>query len=171
MKSMKRLSQSLKFGLLVPLALLGLAAAPHARADVMMVDMVRGNATADFSINATSAGTISAQVTNVAWPLPLSSLSFSLTSANNTLTSWSVPTSQSESFQVTPGTYFAHISATATGLLDTGLFSLALSFNPNAVPLPSSEWMLLIGVLVLFGLTRVVGAFGPRDWFRTGTAA
>jgi hypothetical protein len=87
------------------------------------------------------------------------------TSATDTLSSWSSPDAHSESFQVGPGTYFAHIMAAATGPLNIGIYSLKLSFAP-AVPLPASDWLLVIGVLVLFGLTRILSALGPLEGFR-----
>jgi hypothetical protein len=113
---------------------------------------------------------VTATVSNLPWPSSLKTLDFQATSASDTLSSWSALDSNqthTESFAVGQGTYFAHIMAVAQGELDLGLYSLNLTFSPNVVPLPTSSWMLLTGILVLFGLTRVMGMFGrfeaPRE--------
>jgi hypothetical protein len=109
-------------------------------------------------------------VSNLPWPDSLKTLDFQATSASATLSTWSALDSNqthTESFLVGQGTYFAHILAIAQGDLDMGLYSLNLTFSPNVVPLPTSNWMLLTGILVLFGFTRVMGMFGrfeaPRE--------
>jgi hypothetical protein len=147
--------------------LLGVSQAPRAMADTLLLSdtaLVKGSSTATFSFDAPSAGTVTATVSNLPWPSSLQTLSFSATTASDVIRPWTSALGSSqtltESFQVGPGTYFAHIMATAAqGDLDLGLYSLNLTFTPNAVPLPTSGWMLLSGVLVLFGLTRVMGMF------------
>jgi hypothetical protein len=92
----------------------------------------------------------------------LSALSFSATSADKVLAYWNgggSVDSEVTTFDVAgAGTYFAHIMATAGGVLDLGLYSLMMTFTPSAppVPLPASDWMLLTGMFVLAGLARVV---------------
>jgi hypothetical protein len=147
--------------------LLGVSQAPSAMADTLLLadtTLVKGSSTATFSFDAPSGGTVTATVSNLAWPTNLATLQFSATSASDVIKPWAPVTDPTkpltESFQVGAGTYFAHIMATAgQGDLDLGLYSLNLTFSPNAVPLPTSGWMLLSGVLVLFGLTRVMGMF------------
>lgn len=156
-------------------ALIGLSQAPHALADTMLLSdttMVMGSSADTYSFNTQSAGMVTAVISNLPWPTSnsLQALSFSATSANSVLSSWSTlnspnptgPATQTgvATFMVGPGTYFAHVMATAQGDLSLGLYALNLTFTPSAVPLPASDWMLLAGVLVLFGLTRVVGLFG-----------
>jgi hypothetical protein len=167
MKMFMQMHLGLRLGLLVPLAVLCLSA-PRANADTTLLtslNMVTGSQSALYSFDAPSAGTLTAQLKNIDWPSTpiggLSDLSFTASTASGVITSWSTLTSHTESFQVTPGTYFAHIMATATGSLGVGLYALTVSFSPSAVPLPASEWMLLVGVLVLFGLTRALSAFAP----------
>jgi hypothetical protein len=158
-----------RVGWITCLALLCLSQAPHARADTMLLStttMVSGTESAVFSFDAPSAGTVTATLSNLPWPTPLSTLSFLATSATETLSSWSAPVTQAESFQVGAGTYFAHIMAAATGPLNLGIYSLNLSFAP-AVPLPASDWLLVIGVLILFGLTRILSAFGSFEGLRS----
>jgi hypothetical protein len=158
-----------RLALLGGLALLCLVQAPHARADMMLLtdtEMVKGAGSAVFSFDAPTAGTVTAQLSTAAWgPVdPLSALSFMATTTNSVLSSWSVTDSHAESFQVGPGTYFAHIMATAGGALDVGTYSLNLTFTPT-VPLPATAWMLIIGLLVLFGLARVQSARGSIGGF------
>jgi len=156
---------------LASLAFLGLSQAPHALADTLLLadtTLVRGNSSAVFSFDAPSAGTVTATLSNLPWPKSLTTLNFAATTSSDVISSWSALDSsnetRTESFLVGPGTYFAHIMAAAnTDGLKMGLYSLNLTFSPNVVPLPTSDWMLLAGVLVLFGLTRVTGLFGRFD--------
>jgi hypothetical protein len=158
-------------------AFVGMSQAPHALADTMLLSdttMVMGTSADTFSFNTQSAGMVTATLSNLPWPSSLQTLNFSATSANSVLSSWSALTSPTQtasaSFMVGPGTYFAHIMAAAQGDLNLGLYALNITFTPSAVPLPASDWMLLAGVLVLFGLTRVIGMFNrshaPRQDFR-----
>jgi hypothetical protein len=137
----------------------------NAQADTLVkaaTVMVYGSASDTYSIEAPSAGTITAQVTSVPWPTPLAALSFNLTSATEVLSSVEDSTRQAlalsdsqpqiETYQVGAGTYFAHVMATAGGSLDLGLYSVLLTFAPSAVPLPTAAGLLLIGLLALFGL-------------------
>jgi hypothetical protein len=185
---MKKLT-TLKEGLR-PVARLGLLAivlvtfnlwsAPAARAETLLLattTLVSGSSAASFSFNAPSAGTVTAQISSLPWPVPLSALSFSATTATDTLSSWSSldsstmqaasadagATSHVETFEVGSGTYFAHVMATAGGTLDLGLYSLMLTFTPSAVPLPAAAGMLLIGLLVLFALRRTLPTAGSRN--------
>lgn len=157
---------------------------PRAHADQMLLattDLVSGTSNATFSFNAPTDGTVTAHVTSIPWPTPLSSLSFSATTATDTLASWNMGGATDakalglgaadaspdgvETFQVGAGTYFAHIAATAGGSLNLGLYSLLLTFTPSAVPLPASDWVLLAGVIALFGLTRIVALFSSPGIF------
>jgi len=173
MKTMKRFRFMPTLGWLACVALACLIQAPDARADMILLStttLVRGSSAADLSFDAPSAGTVTATLMNQSWgPVaPLAALSFMANSNNGVVSSWSSPVTTTESFQVGAGTYFAHIMAAATGVLDIGVYSLNLSFVPSAVPLPASGWMLLIGVFVMFGIARAVGGFRPFEGFRDG---
>jgi hypothetical protein len=171
--TLKTWSRMSRGALLASVGVLGLSQAPHALADTMLLSdttLVKGTSSATFSFAAPSAGTVTATVSNLPWPSSLQTLDFQATTASDTLSSWSAlgaNQTHAESFAVGQGTYFAHIMAVAQGDLDLGLYSLNLTFSPNVVPLPTSNWMLLTGILVLFGLTRVMGMFGrfeaPRE--------
>ena len=149
------------------LAVLTLARSPVAHADTLLLastNLVHGNSAATFSFDAPGSGTVTARISSLAWPVPLSALSFSATTASSTLSSWSASSMsapQVETFEVGAGTYFAHVMASAGGDLNLGLYSLMLTFTPSAVPLPTTGGLLLIGLLVLFGLRRTIGDFAP----------
>jgi hypothetical protein len=150
-----------KVGLLAPLALACLWAAPYARAESILLaqtTLVNGSESSVDSFTAPVAGTVTVSLKSLKWPTALSTLSFSATSATQVLASWSGSGLSSDvaTFDVGAGTYFAHIMATAAGAMGLGLYSLLISFNPSTptVPLPSSEWMLLTGMFVLGGIAR-----------------
>src|ERR1700722_12753731 len=162
MNTTKTMRLSLKGGLLVPMALTGLAVAPHAWADSVLLSqstMVVGAESTTDTFTAPSAGTVTVNLTTFGWAAPLSALSFSASSATQVLASLSATgvTSDTATFNVGPGSYFANIMATASGAMDMGLYSMRLTFNaPPPVPLPSSGWLLLTGMFVLAGLARAV---------------
>jgi hypothetical protein len=142
------------------LLLAGMLAVSTARAEtVLLADttLVSGTSTAVFSFNVPGPGTVDAQVSNLDWPQPLTSLTFMATTGNQVLSSWSdgaAATSQTLLFKVTAGTYFADVLTTAGGPLDLGLYSLSLTFTPAVVPLPSSLGLLLGGLAVCGLLVR-----------------
>jgi hypothetical protein len=172
MNTTKTMRLSLKSGLLVPMALTGLAVAPHAWADSVLLaqtTMVVGTESTTDTFVAPSAGTMTVTLNSFGWAAPLSALSFSASSATQLLASWNGTgvTSDTATFNVGAGSYFANIMATASGAMDMGLYSLRLSFSPTpTVPLPSSGWLLLTGIFVLGGLARAV-----RPLELMGTAA
>jgi hypothetical protein len=155
-------------------ALLGLAAGTAAHADEILVaqtNMISGTVSTVDSFTAPGNGTVTIQLANIPWPAALSSLSFFASNATQVLASGTVPPPNGpvsgttlESFQVTPGTYFAHITGTAApaapGSYDLGLYSMQVSFAP-AVPLPAAGFLLGGGLLVLAGLGRRFGFLRP----------
>jgi hypothetical protein len=184
---MKELGPITRLALAVVLMTLGgLVQSSVTRADTLLLastDLVSGTSNATYSFDAPSAGTVTARLTSVAWPVPLTSLSFTATSATSTLASWQSGGSAGlasaaayspadttdpavETFQVGAGTYFAHVMATAGGDLNLGLYSLMLTFTPSAVPLPSAAALLIIGIIVLSalrGTMRTPGTRSPRN--------
>ncbi len=174
-KPLKMLNGSLRIArlglLMTVLAVLSLGRSPLAHADTLLkaaTVLVVGSSADTLSFDAPGSGTITAQISSTPWPVPLSALSFSVTTATNTLSSWSTSAAmeapQTETFQVSGGgTYFAHVMATAAGSLDLGLYSVMVSFSPSAVPLPGAAGMLLIGMLVLFALRRTMRVSGTRN--------
>ena len=145
----------------------GLSLAPAVHADQILVaqtSMISGTVSTVDSFTAPAAGTITIQLANIPWPAALSSLSFFASSASQVVASGTVPQGSGpvsgtllDSFQVTPGTYFAHITGTAApGSLDLGLYSMQVSFAP-AVPLPATAWLLVGGLVMLLGVGSKVG--------------
>jgi hypothetical protein len=163
-----------KRGWLASVAVLGLSMAPHAWADSLLLaqtTLVSGSTHVTDSFTTTTAGTVKVTVQDLSgqWlNSPLSALSFAANSATQLLASFNATntTSDSATFDVGAGTYFANIMATAGGTLNLGLYSLMLTFTPNSgpppVPLPASDWMLLSGMFVLAGLLRVVRPLESR---------
>ena len=174
MKTTKTTQRSaLKLALVAPLAVAALATAPHAYADTILLaqtTLVNGNVSTVDSFTAPTAGTVTVSLQSLNWPASLNALSFSATSASQVLASWNGTglSSNTSTFDVAAGTYFTHVMASAGGILDLGLYSMMLTFSPNApaVPLPASGWMLLTGIFVLVGLTRAV----RRPFELTGSA-
>src|SRR5215472_9223249 len=150
---------------------LGAAAAVHAdQILVAQTNLINGTVNTVDSFTAPGAGTVTIELSNLPWPTALSSLSFFASSASQVLASGTVPNAPGgtggmmlDSFQVTsPGTYFAHVTGTATpsGALDLGLYSMQVSFAP-AVPLPAAAWLLGGALVVLAGLGRRLGFLQP----------
>jgi hypothetical protein len=156
------------------LVVIGMVHSPGARADTLLkaaTTMVYGSSSDTYSMTAPSAGTITAQVTTVPWPTPLSALSFNVSDATSVLSPQGPAAAQAagdsqsqvESFQVGAGTYFAHVMATATGNLNLGLYSVMFTFTPSAVPLPAAAGLLLMGLLVILGLRKTSTPPLPRN--------
>jgi hypothetical protein len=126
MKTTTTKRTSLKLALVAPLALTALAAAPHARADSILLaqtTLVSGSVSTDDSFTVAKSGTVTVSLQTLNWPVALSALSFSANSATRLLASWdgSGLASDVATFNVGAGTYFTHVMATATGSLDLGL--------------------------------------------------
>ena len=163
-------SQQLRPGLIAGMLAIGalssLLSGPT-RADMLLLantTMVTGTESATYSFTAPTAGTVTAELTNLDWPQALSALSFMASTPGQVLASWSDPTQSNAltsthqlTFQVArPGTYFANITATPGGPLDIGVYSFSLHFTngSSAVPLPASGWLLAAAVIVLVGMLR-----------------
>jgi hypothetical protein len=153
------------------LALILEAVSSQAGASTVLVSdttLVSGSYSSVFSFEAPGAGTVTAQLSNLAWPTALNSLTLAATTANRVMgqislsaaqsdplglsTSVTPSVTQSDSFQVVGGVnYFAHVSAMAGGPLDLGLYSLSITFTPAspAVPLPPTGWLMAFGLIAL----------------------
>ena len=162
-----RLGLVARMAAVAAVAVMGMVHSPGAQADTLLkaaTTMVYGSSADTYSITAPSAGTITAQVSTVPWPTPLSALSFNVSDATSVLTPAGRAAAQAaggtqpqiETFQVGAGTYFAHVLATATGDLNLGLYSVMFTFSPSAVPLPTTIGLLLIGLVAVFGLRKTV---------------
>ena len=143
-------------GLYVAVATLGLLAMAQARAEEIMLaqtTLVIGTDSSVAAITVPSAGSLTVELSNLPWPQSLESLSFMLSSSNQVISAWSTDSTNVESYNVTPGTYFAHLTGTAGGPLDLGLYSLTVGFQPaGVVPLPASGALMLSGLLAAAAL-------------------
>lgn len=177
MKTLKATRPLSKLALLAPLALTGVAVAPHAWAENILLaqtTLVAGTESTVDSFSTSTTGTVSIDLQTLNWPAPLSALSFSATTGSSLLSNW-LWTGQGSSsdvmtFTVGPGTYYAHIMASADAnnpkSMDLGLYSMLVTFTPS-VPLPASGWLLLTGMLVLAGVAR---AARPHELTETAAA-
>lgn len=149
----------LRHAAMLAVATLALAgAAREARADTILLEqsgLISGHQSFVYSFATPGSGTLSVRLSNLDWPERLASLSFALTTATGVLHSVAEP--GDFSFDIgTAGALYAHVAGTAQGSLDLGLFSLRISFQPAAspVPLPAGIWMLLAGIATTGGLMR-----------------
>ena len=167
MNTFNMLKAGLKASALAPLALACLAAAPSARAESVLLaqtNIVSGTESTLETFSVAGSGSVTISLQSLSWPSPtsMSALSFAVTSSDKVLASWNGSgfTGDTATFDVGAGTYYAHITGTATSAgLGLGLYSVLMTFAPSAVPLPSSGWMLLTGLFVLAGLVRAVRPF------------
>jgi len=111
---------------------------------------VFGSGTAVYSFDAPSAGTLNVQLTDVGWPTRLSSLTATIYSPTDSLGSLSAA-GDLTLLVSGPSDLSAFISAHAQGALNLGLYSVDITFSPNAspVPLPSTGLLLTGGIGIL----------------------
>lgn len=137
---------------------MGCALAATANADTVLLEqsgLISGQQSFVFEMNAPGAGTMTVRLSNLAWPERLSSLSFAASTATGVLQSLSEPGVLTFAIDG-PGAYYAHVAGTAQGALDLGLYSLNISFDALAspVPLPGAAWLLLSGIALVAGRFR-----------------
>ena len=112
-----------------------LAAAGSAGAAEVMYDgagFIRGQQAGMESFNVSGPGTLTVQLTNVAWPVALGSLNAVISSASGLLGPEMGEGTQS--FQLmTGGEIFAQWFGTAQGPLDAGMFTMNIDFKPSGV--------------------------------------
>jgi len=129
---------------------------PQARAEMIMLaqtTLVSGTDSSVATITVPTAGSLTVDVSNIPWPQSLASLNFMLSSSSQVISAWSTEGTNVQSYSVSPGTYFAHVTGTAGGSLDLGLYSITVGFQPaGVVPLPSSGVLLVLGLLILLWL-------------------
>jgi hypothetical protein len=140
------------------LPLLGLLAIHPAHADTVLLGqsgLITGSESFVFPVMAPSAGTLNVQLTDIAWPDRLSSLSGALTTATSVLHTMATAGDMSVAIGAA-GTYYVHIVGVAQDVLDMGLYSLRVDFQGEGspVPLPGGAWLLLAGMAGLAAVWR-----------------
>jgi hypothetical protein len=133
-------------------------AARAAVADTVLYDeagFIKGQQSFSQMLNITGPGVLTVNLTNVSWPVQLSSLSFLLTTSLGSV--GPAMSAGTESFTLSSGRYFALWYGDAANgpqdPLDLGVYGLKMTFHPYAapppVPLPASVWLLLSGLALL----------------------
>jgi hypothetical protein len=139
----------------------GIMVAPRAHADtigggalVQNSGLVSGTQSSVYSVNVNGPGVLTVQLENISWPERLAHLDCSIYSNSGFLHALQ-GTAEWQFVTTGPGSFYASVFAGAGGLLDIGLFSIKVTFQPSAalVPLPAGVW-LLGSVLGLFGVRR-----------------
>ena len=111
---------------------------------------IRGQQAGMESFNLPGPGTLTVQLTNVAWPVPLGSLDAVISSPSGL--AGPEMGEGTQSFKLASGgEIFAQWFGTAQGPLDVGVYALKIEFTPNAlpVPLPTSVGLLVSGLALL----------------------
>jgi hypothetical protein len=135
-----------------------LADAPLNGALASQTNLFSGPESADFSINVPGPGDLVVQLSSInvgSWVD--ADLSLSVNSATGLLETVSGVTGTDllSPLAVTgPEQLFVNLTGQATGSLDLGLYSVNVVFQPSAVPLPSSAWLLVAGLAGLGGMLR-----------------
>jgi hypothetical protein len=145
----------MKIRQMVMMGMLGagaLAAGSAGAAEVMYdgAGFIRGQQAGMESFSVSGPGTLTVQLTNVAWPVSLGSLNAVISSSAGLL--GPEMGEGIKSFQVmTAGEIFAQWFGTAQGPLNAGVYALKIEFQPSAmaVPLPTSIGLLVSGLALL----------------------
>ena len=135
---------------------------PVGGSSLSQLGLVAGSQSVVYVLSAPGAGTFNVSLGDLDWPDRLASLSFTATSANALL--GSLTGAGQMGFEVAgAGSLYAHVAASAQGLLNVGLYSLQITFMPSvsAVPLPASSTLLL----------TALGALGILLWMRRPAVA
>jgi hypothetical protein len=112
---------------------------------------IRGQQAGMESFNLSGPGTLTVQLSNVAWPVSLGSLNAIISSASGLL--GPEMGAGIETFQVSgAGEIFAQWFGTAQGPLNVGVYAMKIDFQPSGVmpvPLPTSIGLLVSGLALL----------------------
>jgi len=138
-----------------------LAPLGSARADTVLygsAGFIQGQQSFTDTFNITTPGTLTVSLANVPWLDTISNLNVFLTSTTGVLGP-SMGTG-TETMQIQPGQIYAHWFGDANGPYQLGAYSLEITFQPSAlpVPLPNALILLLSGFGLMFILQSPRGA-------------
>lgn len=124
-----------------------------ARASMVVYDapsVVQGQEAYSQSFSVTTPGTLTFSVSSVSWLDVVADLNCFLSTATGLVgTRMGLGT---ETYNIGPGTYYAHWMGDARGAYNEGILGIKLQFQPaTAVPLPASLLLMLSGLGLLFG--------------------
>lgn len=124
-----------------------------------------GDPTAQYSLNVSSAGSLSVYLTDYHWPSPLADLTVEIASPTKILGQMKGAGHETLSLSG-PGTYYAYVMGDASGPLNIGAYGLKADFQPlsdtpSTVPLPGSVSLLLGGIAALLWSVRRKSAPAP----------
>ncbi len=134
-----------------------------ARADVVLYDQanfVSGQEAFTQTLDVTAPGTLTLTLSGVPWLDTISDMNGFLTTASGLISAVDQggggAFSGSETFNVGPGTFYAHWFGDAQGSNDLGVLCAKIVFTPSApaVALPASWLLLLSGLVVMARLKR-----------------
>ncbi len=132
------------------------AVGPAGAAEVVYdgAGFVRGQESGIESFSVSGPGTLTVQLSNVAWPVSLSSLNAVVSTTSGLLGPEMGEGTQS--FRLTAGgEIFAQWFGTAQGPLDAGVYAMKIEFQPSGMPVPlPTSIALLVSGLALLGWQR-----------------
>jgi hypothetical protein len=137
------------------IALAAWTASGHAaRADSMLYDdasVIETQASFVESFTINTPGVLTLTVSGMPWLDSVTNVTSFLTSSTGTVGKAMAATG-SESFDIGPGTYYAHWFGDAQGIYGAGVLGVQVKFQPTVVPLPASVTLMLSGLGLMVGL-------------------
>lgn len=116
---------------------------------------IRGQQSGMESFNVSGPGTLTVELTNVAWPVALMNLNATVSSPALGLLGPEMGTGVQSYVVSSGGEIFAQWFGTAQGPLDAGVYAMKIEFTPNGIPVPlPASIALLISGLALLGWQR-----------------
>jgi hypothetical protein len=143
--------------------------APSVHADSVLYSdagFIQGSQSFVQSFDITTPGTMTISLASVPWLDTIADLNCFLTTASGALGGWQ--NGGNESMRVAPGVIYAHWFGDANGQYQVGAFSLKITFQPGAypVPLPSSFVLLLsaLGLMLLWHWRQIAASVFALAW-------
>jgi hypothetical protein len=132
----------------------GVLAAGSAGASEVLYDgagFIRGQQSGMESFNVSGPGTLTVELTNVAWPVALMNLNATISSPALGLLGPEMGTGTQRYAVSSGGEIFAQWFGTAQGPLDAGVYEMKIEFTPTGipVPLPASIALLISGLALV----------------------